>query len=106
MMVKSLLIFFLLIIPHTVFAGCILIDTPYKFEGVCSGYNPMSPPTDSKKKHKKKTVGRVRKVDLENSDSVMQIIGMSEEESKFMKSRNQMDGYRGKRKTKVQIAQK
>jgi hypothetical protein len=92
----------LMIIPYTVFAECRLTELEGKFEGVCWGYNPMSPPVHSKKNrqhNKKNKVERASKVELESATSG---IAMTEEELKFMQARNRMDGYRGK----VQVARK
>jgi len=105
---KSISIFLMLIVPHIVFAGCILTESPDKFEVVCSGYNPMSPPTDSKKKNSRvsmpKRSGKVKKVHFEDREGMASNVGMNEEELQFMQARNKMDGYRGKVKPKQQIA--
>lgn len=102
---KSLSIFLILIIPHTLLADCILTESPYKV--VCSGYNPMSPPTDSKKMARlPKKSGKSKKVRFEERADTASNIVMNEEELQFMLARNKMDGYRGKRKPKEQIAKK
>jgi hypothetical protein len=103
---KNISLFLLLFIPHTVFAGCILTESPEKFEIVCSGYNPMSPPPDAKKKNTRvaKRSGKAKKVRFEDRESIASKVGMNEEELQFMQARNKMDGYRGKRIPKVQIA--
>ena len=98
------IIFLLLVIlPYTAFAECRLTELEGKFEGVCWGYNPMSPPVHPKKNkqqhNKKNKVERASKADVESEASS---IAMTEEELKFMQTRNRMDGYRGK----VQVARK
>jgi hypothetical protein len=103
---RSILIFLMLIVPHIVFAGCILTELPDKFEVVCSGYNPMSPPTDSKMKNSRvsKRSGKVKKVHFEDREGMASNVGMTVEELQFMQARNKMDGFRGKVKPKQQIA--
>jgi len=97
--VRSLSILILLIMPQVVFADCILTDFPYKYGVVCSGYNPMSPPADSKKKTKiAKKSGKTKKVYIGDIESAGQAVVMSEEELQYMLARNRMDGYRGKQK--------
>jgi hypothetical protein len=103
---KSLSIFLLFILPNTVFADCVLTDTPYKFEVVCSGYNPLSPPIASKKNTKtsKKVSSKSKKASIADREGITSAVGMTEEELKIMQARNKMDGYRGKVKHKEQTA--
>ncbi|MDD2310660.1 MAG: hypothetical protein PHH91_13870 [Desulfuromonadaceae bacterium] len=103
----------LIVVPCTVFAECRITDTQDKFEVVCSGYDPMFPPTASKKsmdskKNKKIATrsGKARKVSYEGREGVTSTVVMNEEELQFMQARNQQDGYRGKRKPKEQPTKK
>lgn len=97
----------LIVVPCTVFADCIITDTPYKYEVVCSGYNPMSPPTDSKRNTKiAKKSSKTGKVNYKGRESVTTTVVMNEEESQYMQTRNQQDGYRGKRKPREQPTKK
>jgi len=106
-MTRFLIFLVAIIVPCTVFADCIITDTPYKFEVVCSGYNPMSPPTDSKKNRKiAKRSSKSKKVTYEGRESVTPTVVMNEEESQFMQIRNQQDGYRSKRNPKEQPTKK
>jgi len=106
-MTRLLIFLVLIFVPCTVLADCIITDTPYKFEVVCSGYNPMSPPTESKKNKKiAKRSNKAKKVTYEGRESVTPAVVMNVEESQFMQTRNQQDGYRGKRKPREQPTKK
>lgn len=107
-MIRLSIFLILIIVPCTVFADCKITDTPYKFEVVCSGYNPMYPsPTVSKKKKKTaKRSRRVKKADFEDKERETPTIVMSAEESQFMQTRNRQDGYRGKRNLTDQTIKK
>lgn len=102
-MIKGIFILLLLIMPCTAFAECRLTESLGKLEGVCWGDNPMSPPKAKSKKHAKIDKSGVA---LEEVESEMQAVVMTEEESKFMHARNRMDGYRGKPIGSNQIAKK
>ncbi|MBW4055783.1 MAG: hypothetical protein HIU83_10345 [Proteobacteria bacterium] len=102
-------IFLMLIcVPITAFADCIITDTPYKFEVICSGYNPTYPPTASTKKKIKtaKRTNRAKKACFEDRKSVTQTVVMNAEELQFMQTRNRQDGYRGKQKPQEQTTKK
>ncbi|MDD5286359.1 MAG: hypothetical protein PHD54_10910 [Desulfuromonadaceae bacterium] len=45
-----------------------------------------------------------KKIAFEEGESATSTVVMNEEESQFMQKRNQQDGYRGKRKPKVQTS--
>ena len=103
-MIKKAL-FLLLIIPGVVSADCIITDTPFKFEVVCSGNNPVSPPGDSKiNRNAAKRSGKAGKVTVEGKESSTSSVAMSERELQYMHARNQMDGYRAKLRTRVRVA--
>ena len=89
----------LVVVPYTVFAECKIIDTPEKYEVVCSGPDSISPASDSKRKTRKlKTVRMSKKVNFEDRKNTMQTVAMNDEESQFMLTRNRQDGYGGKAK--------
>jgi hypothetical protein len=91
----------LIVVPCTVFADCKITDSPYKFEVVCSGYNPMSPPTDSTKNTKiAKRSSKAKKVNFGDKKRETPTVVMNEEELQFMQKRNRQDGYRSKLKPK------
>ena len=99
------ILFLLFIIPNAVFADCIITDTPFKFEVVCSGNNPVSPLKDSKNNtNTVKRSSKARKVTIEGKEPSTSSVAMSERELQYMHARNQMDGYRAKRRTSVRIA--
>ncbi|MDD2900339.1 MAG: hypothetical protein PHI31_16715 [Desulfuromonadaceae bacterium] len=102
-----LLIFLILfVLPCSADADCILTDTPYKFEVVCSGNDPTHPPADSKKKSKtvKKSSRKPGKINFEERTGTTSHIDMSDEEMHMMQTNNALDGYRIRRKTKEQHA--
>jgi hypothetical protein len=105
---KCLFILLLLIaLSCTAFADCIITDTPYKFEVVCSGYDPTAPPTSSKKNTKNaKRSARATKANFESRTDRMPNLVMNEEEEQFAQTRNRQDGYRGNRKTIEQTTKK
>jgi len=89
----------LVVVPYTVFAECKIIDTPEKYEVVCSGPDSMPLASDSKKIARKlKTAGTSKKVNFEDRKKTMQTVAMNDEESQFMLARNRQDGYGGKAK--------
>jgi hypothetical protein len=101
---KSIIILFLVIIPATVFADCIITDFSDKFEVVCSGYNPTAPPKKVNKSAKAARGKPAMKMRIADRESITSAVGMTEEELKFMQESNKMDGYRGKPKRRVQTA--
>lgn len=91
----------LIAMPWTAFADCIITDTPYKFEVVCSGSNKISTPIASKSNTKTaKGPSKAKKADYEGREIVTATIAMNEEESQFMQTRNSQDGYQAKRNPK------
>lgn len=103
-MIKTAL-FLLLLIPGVASADCIITDTPFKFEVVCSGTNPVSPPGDTKtNRNTAKRSGKTAKVTVEGKEPSTPSVAMSERELQYMLARNQMDGYRAKLRTRVRVA--
>lgn len=106
-MAGFLIVSMLIVVPCTVFGECKITDTPYKYEIICSGYNPMSPPIVAMKNTKiTKRSSKTRKVSYEKRESVTPTVVMSEVELKFMKTRNRQDGYRGDPINKEQSSKK
>ncbi|MBV5340759.1 MAG: hypothetical protein J0665_14585 [Deltaproteobacteria bacterium] len=108
-MMKSLIVFLLLTLPSTVFAGCILTEFPYSV--VCSGYDPTAPPMKRINKAAKASAssGRsksTKKASIADTEDITSVIVMTEEELKFMQASNKKDGYRTKRKPQDQLAKK
>lgn len=88
----NMTLFFL--VPCTALADCILTDTPYKFEIVCSGYNPSKPTTDVLNKKTGKRPHKARNVFIEEKTSETPPIIMTEEELQIMQTKNRQDGLR------------
>ena len=104
---KKLSILLLLItVPYTAYAGCIITDTSEKFEIVCSGPDPVTPPLAKKKAKKAYRAGKTKKVNYEDRVSDMQEVVMNDVESQFMATRNKQDGYRVTRKPREQASKK
>ena len=104
---KSFSIFLLLITaPYTAYADCIITDTSEKFEIVCSGPDPVTPPLAEKKAKKAYRADKTKKVNYEDRVSDMQEVVMNDVESQFMVTRNKQDGYRATRKPRGQTSKK
>lgn len=87
------------VVPNTVFGDCKITDTYGKFEVVCSGEESSGNPTPSAAKTKKV---KSRKAGSESQS----VIVMNEEEMRIMKTNNQLDGYRNKRKAREKTSEK
>jgi hypothetical protein len=102
MKISNSIILLVSVAPCTVSADCIITDYSDKFEIVCSGFNPMDPPTVSKKRtntpHKS---NKAKKVSFEASGGETLVNAMSEEELKIMQTRNRQDGFKGKKSRPV-----
>ena len=90
----SINLIFILLVPYTVFADCILTDTPYKFEIVCSGYNSIQPSTHVPNKKAENRSHKSRKVYVTEKASETPPIVMTEEELQIMQTKNRQDGWR------------
>lgn len=87
-------------VPFRSFADCILTDTPYKFEVVCSGYNPTAPVSVVHRtlNSGSKSAG-FRKANSVRDEKSGPADFMTDEEVRFMDTRNRQDGVRQKQRS-------
>jgi hypothetical protein len=96
----------LVTLPGTACADCVLTDSPYKFEVVCSGTDDKPQPPDIHKKSKNSKRSSTRKrATFDERVSGEAPVEMSKEEILMMHANNTRDGSRVKRPKELHAKQ-